>query len=726
MQINGFRIIAHQKFPKYKRGLLRAVLLIAALLIFVGMWLGYWTANQTQRDVSDQFNQQQAVIARNIAEGIEREFNALKKELFLLTKDISAHPFHPETDGGTIQKSFSRILESGVSRILIMDTALEKTYSYRPHRAMTLTENPVDPQSIAPHRTHETPVWVSQPRYKSPGSFLWIGTALAENPHLMICFEINVSWMLPPLLKDVRSGHTGYAWLIDEKGIFLFHPKTDFIGQDAFRIRAQDYPDVPLGIINFIQKEKMLNGQEGTGWYYSGWHRGITGKIKKLIAYCPVLISEHPPQKWAVAVAAPISEIESVIRRGHLRQYLSMGLVFLVIVMGAATVVFLEVRWSKVLEARIADRTEALKNSEEKYRSLVESAEDFIFTVDSKGVFQSMNSFTANFFGGYAKDFVGKELSGVFPPTVADRQLKQVERVYRFGKSVRDEFDVDFGDHQIWISTNFMPLKDDAGDVHAVLCIARDITDAKNLERKLINTEKLASMGTLAAGVAHEINNPLGVILGFCDLLLRKTDPTTQAHEDLETIERQGLLCKQVVENLLSFARLSKEESETSDLNGCIEEIVRVVKHTLEMNRIDLVLKLEPGIPPVVGDWRQLQQVFLNLINNAVSAMPRGGTLSLKTLYDRAGRKAVAVFQDTGVGIRPEDLDHIYEPFFTTKPEGTGTGLGLFVSYGIVTKFGGSIDCISHSEANGAAPQGTVFTIRLSTRAKESSCPAES
>jgi len=250
--------------------------------------------------------------------------------------------------------------------------------------------------------------------------------------------------------------------------------------------------------------------------------------------------------------------------------------------------------------------------------------------------------------------------------------------------------------------------------VNSVLCIARDITENKYLERQLINTEKLASLGTLAAGVAHEVNNPIGVILGFCDLLLRKAEKTSQTYEDLKTIERQGLHCKQVVENLLSFARLGEGKSEHSDINECIEDIIKVVKHTLEMRSVDLVLALAENLPLVSGDSRQLQQVFLNLINNSIYAMPAGGTLKVRTYLERQTRKVVIQVEDDGIGIKEEDMDHIFEPFFTTKPEGEGTGLGLFVSYGIITKYGGTIDCVSHHSST-LKPRGTTFTVRLLT-----------
>ena len=329
-----------------------------------------------------------------------------------------------------------------------------------------------------------------------------------------------------------------------------------------------------------------------------------------------------------------------------------------------------------------------------------------------------MNSFTASFFGGSAGDFLGKDISSLFPEEVAEKQVELVRLVHKHGKSVRDEFEIEFGEHKTWLSSNFMPLKDESGTVSSVLCIARDITENKHLERQLVNTEKLASLGTLAAGVAHEINNPLGVILGFCDLLLRNTEKDTQQFEDLKTIERQGLHCKQVVENLLSFARLGDGNSKYSDLNDCLREILQVVKHTLEMNDVELNLDVSGNIPPVRGDSRQLQQIFLNLTNNALSAMPEGGTLKIRTFLERRTRKAVVRFQDNGTGINEEDIDHIFEPFFTTKPEGKGTGLGLFVSYGIIAKYGGSIDCESHTKDSPERPRGTILTLKFLTKSR--------
>jgi two-component system NtrC family sensor kinase len=703
-----------QKRPRIERNVLIIVSAIALLFLAAGGLIGIWSAGEMRDLVGEQFNAEQLVLARHVSSIIEKQMHFLQGELLFLERQFDPDRFEPEAHLDRIQLAFQRVLESGVWKMEILDLDGQKDYVFFPYKTWSVKGIPPERLAVLPpfQKLSDRNVWTSPILTKPYGISLLLGVRLPAPSPAVLLFHLNVSWFLSPLLSDIRSGNTGYPWVIDQNGTFLYHPNTDFIGKSAQEIREEAYPGIPLASINQIQKDRMLEGQTGTGWYYSGWHRGITGRIKKLIAFCPIHISDNPPQRWSVAMVAPTSEIEGTVQRGYLELFVLQGLVIFVILLGAAAVLYFEVKWSRVLETRVNQRTEELKRSEEKYRSLVESAEDFIFTADTKGNFQSMNSFTATFFGGRPEQFIGKGLSSLFPEKVAQEQLKLVRLVYAHGKSVRGEFEVDMGEHKIWISANFMPLKNEKGLVNSVLCIARDVTENKNLERQLINTEKLASLGTLAAGVAHEVNNPLGVILGFSDLLLRNTDRNSQAYEDLKTIERQGLHCKQVVENLLSFARLGEGKAEAADINQCIEDIIKVVKHTLDMHSIDLILSLAENLPVVSGDSRQLQQVFLNLINNSIYAMPTGGTLKLRTYLERPARRVVIEVEDDGTGIKEEHMDHIFEPFFTTKPEGEGTGLGLFVSYGIITKFGGTIECISHHSSS-LKPRGTTFTIRL-------------
>ncbi len=670
--------------------------------------------------VISKFNDQQLIIAKNVKHLIENNLIFLTSELSSFTQTVAYEDMVRIKLGDTTHQSLSRVFKNGVDKVKIIDLIKKQTFIITLNGLWTDEYNSSNPPLESLADTDRT--FFSNPTINTSGIHMILGVTALHDSTKLIVFNINLSWFLKPFMKDIRSGKTGYAWIVDKSGTFLFHPNTNFIGENAFIVREKEHPETSYVQINFIQKNKMLKGMEGMGSYEAFWHRGITGKIQKLIAYCPVNISENPPQKWSVAIVAPVSEIEDDIDNINERQFMIQGFVIAVIIMTALAVLLFEIRWSIILKQKVDEKTESLIKSEEKYRSLVESAEDFIFTIDSEGNFQSMNSFTANFFGGRPEEFLHTNLSSIFSKKSAARQLDILRLVYKHGKTVRDEFQFQVGNHEIWISANFMPLKNEEGNVISVLCIARDITESKNLERQLVNTEKLASLGTLAAGVAHEINNPLGVILGFCDLLIRNKKEGSQEYEDLKTIERQGLQCKQIVENLLSFARLGEGHSEYSDLNQCIHEITNIVQHMLEMNNIQLVLDFQKDIPPVRGDSRQLQQVFLNLANNAYAAVKNHGEITIRTHYEQSTGKAIVKFMDNGIGIKKEDMEHIFEPFFTTKPEGEGTGLGLSVSYGIIAKYGGAIDCTS-TPADPAGPAnkstGTTFTVKLLTGTKE-------
>jgi PAS domain S-box-containing protein len=370
-----------------------------------------------------------------------------------------------------------------------------------------------------------------------------------------------------------------------------------------------------------------------------------------------------------------------------------------------------------------------LEQSESKYRSLVESAEDLIFTVDLNGVVGTANQHMARLFGAEETGLAERSLYDLLPKDQAYRQVRLIRDAVQSGKRQSIETVFEIRENVSWFNIQYIPVKSEGGGRVQVLGIGRDISERKAFERQLINTEKLASLGTLAAGVAHEINNPLGIMLGFCDLLLEKVDPGTMEYNDLKTIERHGLHCKSIVERLLSFARMSEDVEETCDVNENVEAILAVVRHTLTMNNISLACDLSEGLPAVNGNSRGLQQVLLNLISNAVQAMEKDGTLSISSRVMEEGDWVEIKVSDTGAGVRKEILHKIFDPFFTTKKVGEGTGLGLSVSYGIITNFGGTIQCESVSDRDNPGHSGTTFTVMLpakgSPRALESAAAAE-
>ncbi len=690
------------------------VLIATVLFLSASAWLDMRSSRNVREIVKSQFNEEQLVIARHIKWQIERELDFMRKEIDIVSAMISEGTGDIEAIQEQLARPLYRILGNGVYRIGIIDRENNKLYSFGYPRKWRVDDLPEGLyKDLIANLDDVTDIYFSRPVHEIWGMRIAMARRIDSSRHVL-AIEFDVTRFLGHFLQNIRSGKTGYAWVIGDDGTFLYHPYAEFVGQNAFSAREARDPGISHQTINFIQKNQMLKGQEGSGAYSAGWHRGFTGKIEKLIGYCPVSVSRNPSQNWSLAVVAPVSEIEGYINRTHIWRFLFQAILIVVIILAGAALLFNEIRWGRRLEEKVAERTEALNKSEEKYRSLVESAEDFIFTIDREGRFQSMNSFTASFFGGRPEDFIGRDIDHILPRDSSRKHHKLLQLVYTHERSVRDEFTLRAGDHEIWISANFMPIRDKSGHVELVLCIARDITNEKKLERQLINTEKLASLGTLAAGVAHEINNPLGVILGFSDLLIRKTPKNTQAYEDLKTIERQGMSCKQIVENLLRFARFGQGAENLSDVNSGIREILNIVAHTLEMEGIEMSTRLTEDIPPVRGDPREWQQVYLNLINNACAAMKGGGTLTITSAYDRKDKKVIVQIKDTGYGICHEDLDRIFEPFFTTKPEGEGTGLGLSVTYGIVSKYGGIIDCKSmHQDSAAGRPHGTVFILKM-------------
>jgi two-component system NtrC family sensor kinase len=226
----------------------------------------------------------------------------------------------------------------------------------------------------------------------------------------------------------------------------------------------------------------------------------------------------------------------------------------------------------------------------------------------------------------------------------------------------------------------------------------------KELEATLAQQSKMASLGVLSSEVAHEINNPLGVILGYAAHLEGKMDPDDPGLKYIQQIKRESKRCKNIVQDLLSYARVPKPALEETDINALLEQIVDFAAHHTDMDTVHIVTHLDPRLPRIRVDGDQIRQVALNLMLNAGAAMPGGGRLVVGTASGEDGWVQLS-FQDSGSGIPPENLEKIFEPFFTTKTR--GTGLGLAITRTIVEQHGGRIAVTS------AVGEGTTVTVSL-------------
>jgi len=384
--------------------------------------------------------------------------------------------------------------------------------------------------------------------------------------------------------------------------------------------------------------------------------------------------------------------------------------------------------------AERAQRTKAdLQATQGIYRQIVEQATDLIYIVDPEMRVVFLNQSAMQTFSRMAvkstpsdpaaagdappdpkrsESFVGQRLETLVNERDARAFRREMDLALKQQTAHFYEHTVDLGGRKVRFTTKLIPIRDEAGDVYLILGLSRDITEKRAMDERIYHTEKLASIGTLAAGVAHEINNPLAVILGYTELLLERFPESSRERDDLKVIEYHTGVAKSVVDKLLGFARVTEGLEDTVDLVDNIMTVANIVKNTLMTKKINLVLDIPEGLPRVRGDAREFQQVIFNLIINAVAAMDGGGILVLEA---QASEDWVSLsVTDTGVGIPHAVRGRIFDPFFTTKKVGEGTGLGLSLCYGIVKKYGGSISFSSVSaEDEPEESSGTTFTVSM-------------
>ncbi|HYA23389.1 MAG TPA: PAS domain S-box protein [Terriglobales bacterium] len=287
-------------------------------------------------------------------------------------------------------------------------------------------------------------------------------------------------------------------------------------------------------------------------------------------------------------------------------------------------------------------------------------------------------------------------LADAFAATLKGQQIDSLELQVMRGEGRVGHFAV-----------NLSPIRDEQGNIASIVLVMSDVTDSATLQAKLMHAEKMAAVGQLVSGVAHEVNNPLTAILGFADLLLENPEMPDSARKDLRVILQEAQRTKQIVQNLLSFARQMPPQRKPVQLNVILRRTVQLRAYDLHSRGVEVIEHLDQNLHPVIGDSHQLQQVFLNILNNAYDAVRDSGRPArIEIRTTNLDHSVEVLFRDNGRGI--EFPERIFDPFFTTKEIGKGTGLGLSICYGIVREHGGEITCHNNSDGKGA-----TFIVRL-------------
>ena len=364
---------------------------------------------------------------------------------------------------------------------------------------------------------------------------------------------------------------------------------------------------------------------------------------------------------------------------------------------------------------------DALRESEEKTRTLLNAIDDMAVLLDTDGTVLDSNAITLQRLGKSADELVGKCIYDFFPPPQAEPIRNAVSKVIKTGKPFRMELEQE---SRIYDS-HVYPICDTQGKVIQVGVISSDITERRNMEAQLRQTHKMEAIGTLAGGIAHDFNNILGIILGNTELAMDDVPEWNPASQNLEEIRIAGIRARDVVRQLLSFTHKTDQERKPTIINSIIIEVLKLLRSSIPAS-IEIRHNITKGSEIILADPTQLNQVMINLLTNAAHAMEKDGgileinmesvnlTESTAQFHDLSPGPYVKLsVSDTGPGIDPEIKDRIFDPYFTTKEVGKGSGMGLAVVRGIIMNHNGAISVDSK------LGKGTTFTIFLPTSKRE-------
>ncbi len=338
---------------------------------------------------------------------------------------------------------------------------------------------------------------------------------------------------------------------------------------------------------------------------------------------------------------------------------------------------------------------------------ILNNTQSLILVVDTAGLISYANR-RWKVLGYEQQEILGRQLETVVAPLKREA-FKDAYSAVLAGRQVDNlELQVLHADGRVGqFSVNLSPMRDEQAQITSIVVVMSDVTDAASLQSKLMHAEKMAAVGQLVSGVAHEVNNPLTAILGFADLLMENSELPDSARKDLRVILQEAQRTKQIVQNLLSFARQMPPQRKPVQLGTILKRTIQLRAYDFHSRGVAITESYPEDLPFVIGDSQQLQQVFLNILNNAYDAVREAaGGPRIEISTSRQGNLVEVCFRDNGHGV--QHADRIFDPFFTTKQVGEGTGLGLSICYGIVKEHGGEIFCSNNVDGLGA-----TFTVRL-------------
>lgn len=669
------------------------LLIVGTLIVVISalITLNVFFQQSLQMDMAEQFNKQQSLLSKSIADNIGAYLYFIKQDVIHISNMLSKR-------GITNKKDLDWLTIDALRKKGIIETSLG-ILNTKGEVIFSEGNNTLSKPFVSN--------MLEQTKNIGPGN-----TTIIETPHLIyiispiynhgtmkgvVFLSIKINDIASRFVSNIKSGSRGYAWMMDKNGTLLYHPtQPGMVGGNIYKADSNCFKCH----MNFDLEKRIIHGK--TSNY--GRHIAPTGE-DKIIAFSTVSIDNL---SWIIAVSAPYSEVTSVTRHSmELYSYLIISIFITTSIVSALLIVFNKKRikaeevakrkeelekYAAQLEEKVNDRTAELVSEKEKLNTIVSAIGAGIVMLNERGKIQWSNKKIV--------EMVGHEITGMSCEDLcADCSILFDTKIKDINTAIMSDL---FGQKGKYFHVTNAPIKGANSEIHGYIRLIQDITDMKKMEEQIIRSEKLASIGRLAAGIAHEIGNPLTSIFSFVQIL-REMEEDTFKKESLETIYFHINRISEILKQLSGFSKMPAGEPRACQINEIIETSINLIQYDKKAKNISIVKELSPSLPEVIADGNQLSQVFVNLTLNAIDAMPEGGTLTVRSMLRKDD--IVIQFEDTGMGIPREDLPKIFDPFYTTKEK--GTGLGLAVSYNIIKKMNGTLTVESEEG------KGSVFTITI-------------
>ena len=664
---------------------------ILAVIVSALITLNIFFQQTLQMEMAEQFNKQQLFLANAEASNIQSYVNGLKDELRHIAVVVSGMKIKEKREFSRLVNEFFKGKDRIKTDIVFIGSSGEVFFT----RGKTAPET-IDVKEM---REKTKGLCSEGMLIEQDSKRLRIAAPICRGNSFegAALLSLGIQDVAQEFLSPLKSGSRGYAWMMDGKGDLLYHPiQPGMVGKNLYKTDASCFKCHRT----FEVEKKII---EGKGDSY-GRYVAPSGE-DKVLAFSTASIGNA---KWIVAVSAPYSEVTRTIQRSmKFYSWLIISIFITTSIVSVVLIFFYRKRtkteelekhqkelekYAEELERKVHKRTEELSTEKEKLNTIVSAIGSGILLLDNNGKIQWTNR--------TMQEMAGEDITGKYCEEIcADCTI--------LGSYSVDEMQTEilvnlFGRSDKYFQVTTAPIKGTDRGIHGYIRLVQDITEMKRMEEQMMHSEKLASLGRLTAGIAHEIGNPLTSVFSFVQIL-KDMEQDGFKKESLETIYFHINRIAEILKQLSGFSKTPPVELKSWKVNSLIESSLSLIQYDKRAKDVTIVRNMGPDIPEITTDGNQLSQVIVNLVLNAVDAMPQGGTL---TIGSRVKNGSIIIdFADTGVGIPKENLGRIFDPFYTTKEK--GTGLGLAVSYSIIKKLNGSLTVESEPG------KGSRFVITL-------------